>query len=405
MMPLCLLAALTTAAAAANASRRLHEHCALYDDCSKKGGRCCNGDLRCFRKNEHWAACRWKCEAGSTFHHDPADHRTPWSCEEVPVSGPTPAPPPPPSEKKVEEEKEGEWIKGMLGTHFWDCEAGDCDSSILRPFVKRKAVLAPANAPADPEEHGGSVYGEKLWMTGAMSDALSRWMGPNLLGYDDKYSGKCGGCGQCVLVRNPESDHPDWSAVVMKKVRCHPANPKCSGEQMTIDFAVPSFDHLKYSLANRCGSKDSEYTFLTKEQSGTCGAAHRPSHCNCSKIPDTTPEQRMMRKGCELFKTWDWHHGTPTKLEYKKVDCPQRMIDRFNGPGGFGGDGVIEFVEATVVTDALSVVNGRIYRDMATAVGAAGLVILSAGLLRLRRSRLAGASRIAASELEGLGTE
>jgi len=376
-------------------SRRLHDnpHCAHYDDCSKKHGRCCNSDLKCYRKDKGWAGCRWNCVPNTHYEHDPADHRTPWWCHPEfegsgSGSGHSPAPPPPAPPSGDVKQPGGAWIKGMLGTHFWDCEAGDCDSSILRPFTKNKAVMPPTNAPADPAEHGGSVYGEKLWMTGAMSDSLSRFMGPNLLGYDDQYSGKCGGCGQCVLVRNPDSAHADWTVVVMKKVRCHPANPKCSGDQKTIDFAVPGFDHLQYSMANRCGKSWSEYTFLTREQSGMCGPLHKPAQCDCNKIPNTTPELKMMRRGCELFKDWNWHHGSPMNLEYKKVECPERMVDRFSGPGGFGGQGVIGFTELVPRFPASQPLGGIMSRLPLPLVGVGAVASLSAILLlALRRGR------------------
>jgi len=365
-----------------------HQQCAHHDDCSKKGGRCCNSALKCYRKHAHWASCRANCIPNTHYEHDVGKHRTPWSCEEVPVAGGGGGPTPSPTPSGDSREPQGPWLHGMKGTHFWDCEAGDCDSSLLRPFIKRKAVMPPTNAPTDPAEHGGSQYGEKLWMTGAMSDSLSRFMGPNLLGYDDQYAGNCGGCGQCVLVSNPDSAHPDWTVVVMKKVRCHPANPKCSGDQKTIDFAVPSFDHLQYSLANRCGKGDSDYTFLTREQSGTCGGVHKPSHCDCTKIPDTTPELKMMRRGCELFKQWDWHHGQPMNLKYKKVECPRGMVDRFSGPGGFGGQGVIGFVEAMSQSPALVPLGGVVWRIPLPIVGLGGLASLSAVLfLALRRNR------------------
>jgi hypothetical protein len=256
---------------------------------------------------------------------------------EEPAPGPAPMPRYP---------QPGPFLKGMQATHFWDCEAGICDSSVLQPFVRRKAVQSPANAPADPSEHGGAIYGEKLWMTGAPSDAMSRYMGPNLLGMSDQYDGKCGGCGQCLLVKNPDSKHPDWTVVVMKKVRCHPANPKCSGEQRTVDFAVPSFDNLQYSLANRCGKVWSDNTFITREQSGTCGALHSPQQCDCTHIPNASPELNMMRRGCELFKEWGWNTGVPTNMEYTRVECPQRMVDRFSGHGGINAHGAIALFDA-----------------------------------------------------------
>mmetsp|Transcript_43934 Transcript_43934/g.101531 ORF Transcript_43934/g.101531 Transcript_43934/m.101531 type:complete len:404 (+) Transcript_43934:68-1279(+) len=345
---LCLglvtLGASTPAIPNVSALRRLTlRECAHHhEDCSKLGGRCCTEGEKCYRKDQHWASCRPDCTPG-IHEHDPPSHRTPWSCHLItPATGDSGIPHIKHVNGEVVNLQEG-WHHGLKGTHFWDCEAGDCDSSLMRPFRREGAVYAPANAPVDPVHFGGSVYGEHLWMTGAASDALSRWLGPNVYGHDH-YAGNVGGCGQCLLVRNHAADNSHWLALVMKKVRCHPDNPLCSGHQMTMDFAVPGFDHLSYSLANRCGQGWSHDTFISREQSGICGSVS-PRHCHCESIPDHSEELKLMRWGCHLFRTWGWHHGVPT-LDFKRVPCPKRMVDRFSGPGGFGPNGVIRAYEA-----------------------------------------------------------
>merc|ERR1719229_1167455 len=57
-------------------------------DCSLHGGahdcsdtKCCKDPHRvCFEKNEHYATCLKGCVEG-VHHHDPEEHKTPWSCK------------------------------------------------------------------------------------------------------------------------------------------------------------------------------------------------------------------------------------------------------------------------------------------------------------------------------------
>ena len=56
-----------------------------------------------------------------------------------------------------------------------------------------------------------------------------------------------GGCGKCVLVKNTNSAHPDWTAVVMKKNRCPPWSHGCGAGSVHMDIAVPAFLHLPRS--------------------------------------------------------------------------------------------------------------------------------------------------------------
>ena len=60
-----------------------------------------------------------------------------------------------------------------VGTHFWDCSGGACDSATLQPWDTNKYRYAPQYAPQDPDDHGGAKYGEKIWMTGAPNIGLA----------------------------------------------------------------------------------------------------------------------------------------------------------------------------------------------------------------------------------------
>ena len=63
-------------------------------------------------------------------------------------------------------------------------------------------MASPGYSPQDPNNHGGAVYGEKMWLVGAASDGLS-----TLLGTNDNCCGTSteGGCGKCILVQNANS--------------------------------------------------------------------------------------------------------------------------------------------------------------------------------------------------------
>ena len=108
------------------------------------------------------------------------------------------------------------WAGTLKSTHYWDCNGQGCDATVLQPWDASSYWSPSQYAPQDPEDHGGpSEYGEKMWFTGAASDALA-----DLLGDDD---GCCGsdtdstGCGKCVLLRNPGAVQADWRAIAMKK--------------------------------------------------------------------------------------------------------------------------------------------------------------------------------------------
>merc|ERR1712190_406968 len=111
----------------------------------------------------------------------------------------------------------------------WDCSGQGCDSTTLQPWDPSKYISPPGYGPQDPTKHGGARYGEKMWLTGAASDALA-----DLLDGDDGCCGSdkdSGGCGKCLLIQNPDAVNSDWTAVVMKKNRCPPWTNGCAGEE------------------------------------------------------------------------------------------------------------------------------------------------------------------------------
>ena len=225
------------------------------------------------------------------------------------------------SSKEICENKcRGKYCQAILtkasGDHVWDCNGGGCDSNTLKPWNSRKYRYSPLYAPLDPKDYGGSVYGEKMWMTGAASHSLSY-----LLGNDDGCCGRdsygVGGCGKCMLISNPSSEHPDWKVIVMKKNQCPPEATGCEIGKVHIDIAVPGFGNTGYDW-NICGESG---TYMTKQQSAVCGNWFRKgssttSGCDCSSIP------YPLRKSCELFKSWGWKKVFPDLIIHKVVDCP-----------------------------------------------------------------------------------
>merc|ERR1712139_683430 len=127
-----------------------------------------------------------------------------------------------------------------------------CDATTLKDFRYQdpRYIAAPGYAPQDPALHGGSVYGEKMWIIGAASNVLAR-----VLGDDDECCGfdhSSTGCGKCLLVQNPDSVNSDWTAVIMKKSACPPESAGCGGWNAHFDLAVPGFDNTAASTANVC---------------------------------------------------------------------------------------------------------------------------------------------------------
>ena len=66
----------------------------------------------------------------------------------------------------------GEWKHDppLKATHFWDCSGGGCDAATLQPWNEDVYRYAPLYAPLDPSKYGGSMYGERMWMTGAVRE-------------------------------------------------------------------------------------------------------------------------------------------------------------------------------------------------------------------------------------------
>jgi len=248
------------------------------------------------------------------------------------------------------------WRGGMQSTHYWDCNGHGCDAAYLSPWDQSKYVSPVQYAPMNPDQFGGSVYGEKIWMTGATSDAVSQILGPdaNDCGTDN---GGGGGCGQCLLVKTNTANNKDWLVVIMKKNRCPPWSHGCGQGQFHMDFAVPGFDHLGYSTANICGNHG---THLSKGQSGICGAVP-PAQCNCAQIPTHTPSLKRLRDGCELFKAWGWHTGTPS-MDWRPVPCPRRFVEHVKLDAAFSRAGPISLYDArpggNITSDGLGAPNG-----------------------------------------------
>jgi len=356
-------------------------------DCAKASencdhlGCCQDPGYKCYTHNAHWAQCKKTC---------PDD----WDCTEITEE--TKKPPMPkvsPSQAEEEVQEEDDGIPKLRATHFWDCNGGGCDAPVLQPWDEKKYVYAPQYAPADPKDYGGSMYGEKLWMTGAASDKLSQKMGPDRenCGYSTEGGG---GCGQCLIVRNPYARNPNWTAVVMKKNRCPPESPGCHKAHM--DLAVPGFDLLHVSLSNVCGKRDQRTdTYITAEQSGICGSV--PAHsCDCSGIPDDTPERAMLRKGCELFKAWGWHHGAPL-LNYQPVECPPAFVERVRVGKAFNEGGVIGLAAQEPRAE---VVPSRKASPLPFAVAGAlaAAALLTAAAMALRRRQEPAAPELLAEE-------
>lgn len=180
-----------------------------------------------------------------------------------------------------------QWQGTLQSSHYWDCNGQSCDAGTLQPWNEAEYSASPMYAPTDPSQHGGAVYGETLWMTGAANDQLAQMMGPDdgCCGYTDE-----GGCGKCLLVQNPSAVNSDWTAVIMKKNRCPPESNGCEWGQTHFDLAVPGYDNLQYSTANVCGDGSRDKTYMSKDQSAACGTWYNQGSstiegCNCSSLP------------------------------------------------------------------------------------------------------------------------
>mmetsp|Transcript_68151 Transcript_68151/g.131642 ORF Transcript_68151/g.131642 Transcript_68151/m.131642 type:complete len:443 (+) Transcript_68151:116-1444(+) len=234
--------------------------------------------------------------------------------------------------------KEARWHgNNMKMTHYWDCNGQGCDATTLQPWMETRYISPPGYGPQDPMDFGGPLYGEKMWLTGAASDALSQLMGDDdgCCGGDPN-DGGVGGCGKCVLVQNPLSLHPDWTAIVMKKNRCPPWSHGCGAGQPHFDIAAPGFDNLQYSTANVCGSRP-KTGFDSKQQSAVLGSWYTKCQdtAKCAYLCNQLPP--AFQKGCKLFASWGWKRGDPSTVKYRAVTCPpefQRHVGAQFGPKG-----------------------------------------------------------------------
>jgi len=230
------------------------------------------------------------------------------------------------------------WGQGVKLTHFWDCNGMACDAPTLQPWDLSKYVASPGYSPQNPDNHGGAVYGEKMWLVGAASDSMSE-----LLGEHDPCCGsssESSGCGKCVLMRVSDAVNNEWTALVMKKNRCPPWSNGCEPGNLHFDMAVPGYDNLQYSTANVCGMRDNT-GFASQQASAVLGdwynqfdntAAAGASLCT------TLPPQ--FQEGCELFSSWGWNRGDPN-AEYRVVDCPEAF--KAHVAAQFDADGVTTF--------------------------------------------------------------
>jgi len=225
----------------------------------------------------------------------------------------------------------------MKMTHYWDCSGQGCDATTLQPWDVNKYISPPGYGPQDPDAHGGALYGEKMWVTGAASDALSELMGSDdgCCG-EDPNDGGVGGCGKCALVQNPDSLHPEWTAVVMKKNRCPPWSNGCGAGEPHFDVAAPGFDNLQWSTANICGLRPGT-GFDSQTQSEAVGSwwTQCSNTADCSHLCNELPVE--FQAGCKLFASWGWKRGDPMNVKFKAVPCPAAFVEHVSrqfGPSG-----------------------------------------------------------------------
>eukprot|EP01080_Neovahlkampfia_damariscottae_P012468 gene12468-6218_t len=224
------------------------------------------------------------------------------------------------------------WEGTLKATHFWDCNGMACDSRTLQPWNPTKYIAAPGYSPQDPKKHGGSIYGEQMWIVGAPSDALSRKLGlpDNCCGKDD-----IGGCGKCILIENSNSVNAKWKAVVMKKNRCPPESSGCGGNNLHMDLAIPGYDNAQWSLSNVCAKKPGTL-FTNQRDSFICGTWYKdfPDTRGCIKRCGSLPSR--LQEGCKLFSSWGWRTGNPD-VSFRVVNCPnafKRYIGKLFGRNG-----------------------------------------------------------------------
>jgi len=248
----------------------------------------------------------------------------------------------------------GSWNSGLKLTHFWDCNGMGCDATTLQPWNEDNYVAAPGYSPQDPNDFGGSVYGEKMWVVGAASDTLAQ-----MLGQDD---GCCGsdtdsmGCGKCALIRVPTATNSDWTALIMKKNRCPPHSNGCELGNVHFDVAVPGYDNLQFSTANVCGQRAGT-GFHSAQDSAVLGDWYTQypntaqASSRCARLPTE------FQKGCELFSEWGWTRGDPN-AQFQVVECPSAfkdyVADQFDANGVVTGTTPTSLSTTTTTTTPLS---------------------------------------------------
>ena len=221
--------------------------------------------------------------------------------------------------KRKEGFNDSDWQDGLAVTHYYDCNGQACDAPLLQPWNPDKFITPKGYMILDPNDFGGPMHGEKMWLYGAASDDLAKLLGDNVpgLGHPDSSSGPNFGCGRSILIKNPAAKNSDWTALVMRKNRCPPWSNGCEAGKIHMDLMIPGFDDLQYSTSNICGKPG---TAMSKEQSSICGTT-TPVNCNsCDKLP------APFVKGCKLFVGWGWPNGNPT-CQYKLVTTPPKFIE------------------------------------------------------------------------------
>lgn len=229
----------------------------------------------------------------------------------------------------------GNWQNVKL-THFWDCNGMGCDASTLQPWDESKYVASPGYQPQDPANHGGSVYGEQMWLVGAASDDLATLMGEDAAccGSDTN----SGGCGKCALIRVPSAVNPGWTALVMKKNRCPPWSNGCQEGNVHFDMAVPGYDNLAYSTANVCGQRQGT-GFSSPEDSDALGSWYTQYDNTAQAAVLCTDLPSEFQQSCELFSSWGWTRGDPD-AEIQIVDCPTKFQEYISEQ--FDASGVVD---------------------------------------------------------------
>mmetsp|Transcript_12227 Transcript_12227/g.27702 ORF Transcript_12227/g.27702 Transcript_12227/m.27702 type:complete len:618 (+) Transcript_12227:119-1972(+) len=312
----------TTTTYESSDSKRL---CAVDDgDCSKL--KCCvSANVTCFEKDTTFAQCLSKCPNATNASEAAAvknesKQSSLWTCRVLGKAEP------------IKSSRKVHWDGSNLTlSHYWNCDGQSCDAMTLKPWNASLYVAPAGYGPLNPNDFGGASYGEKLWLTGSASDALSA-----MLGNDTDCCGKepkgVGGCGRCILI-SVDSAVAGWRALVMKKDRCPPDMAGCAGNKLHLGIAAPGFD---LSSENVCGQRPNT-GFQNSSESKLLGNWRK----NCSSTTECIQQCKSLSKpyatGCKRFAQWGWTKLTPTGVKYKMVPCPpafRRHIGSLFGTDG-----------------------------------------------------------------------